>query len=448
MANDYFDRTTRTVRYAVSDPTSTIVDAPGDTGRSPVNLLHTAVGDWLKADARQSKVLSVAIKDRSAVLMGGRDADAAYWYHPRTGHFVTSSYYLDAYPRWVSSFNERGSARAYFDSVWTRMLPESEYGASREDAFALEADGVRTTFPHRLGREERAPHEPNFWELPLTPFGDQLVLEFAQRLIAEESLGKDAVPDIVFVGLSSADYIGHHYGPYSQEVQDYYLRLDRALGAFFEFIEAQAGPGRYLIALTADHGVAPMPEELARRGVEGAARVDAREVVAVIERAIEEAVNEGAIFGRPTVHYAGGFTVDFGDDEPPVEDQRALYRRIAERLNGLESVGAAYTYDDLKAGTGDEFRDSFGRSFHPERAADVLVRFKEHRLVAQTATGTSHGSPYRYDTHVPLVFAGGGVLAGRRDEFVRTVDLPVTVAAMLGLGTPGDVDGRDLRVRE
>ncbi|MCH6548134.1 MAG: alkaline phosphatase family protein [Gemmatimonadetes bacterium] len=285
VANSWWDRKARRRVYAVADPKSPIVDRPDLAGRSPANMQRNALGDWLKRESRESKVFSVSLKDRSAITMGGERPDGVYWYDSDAGRFITSEYYLDAVPEWVREFNDAKLADGYFEKEWTRLLPEEAYSASREDSFPFESDGVDVTFPHRFDipadseaeeiPESMRPRYPSLYydELKRTPFVDELTFAFIERMIVSEQLGADDVPDLLFVGASAADYIGHRYGPLSQETQDYYLRLDQRLDEFLNFLDATVGEGRFALVLTSDHGVLPIPEELARQGID-AKRID------------------------------------------------------------------------------------------------------------------------------------------------------------------------------
>lgn len=447
VANNFFVRAAARSIYSVADSTHTILGFPGDAGRSPAKLLRPALGDWLKEQSPNSKVISVALKDRSAILMGGLHPDGAYWYHNATGRYVTSSYYRASYPAWVDEFNESGRPVRYYGREWIRLLPDDQYAASREDAFAAEADGIRTTFPHRLAGPGGTPDARFFTSLRATPFGDEMTLAFARDIVVHEALGQDDAPDILFLGLSAADILGHPYGPFSQEVQDYYLRMDRLLADFFAFLNQQVGAEGYVVALSADHGVLAMPEELARRGVE-AARLSTRGLRNVVRDAVQEAVDHGIIERAPEVLFGAGVLFDFGGDEPPAASLAHFRRHVAEKMLGHEAIAVAYTFDEVAegAGTGAVF-ERYRRSFHPDRAGDIMFAGPENHLLTSSPTGTSHGSPYDYDSHVPLIFAGPNIPAGRHDGFVQTVDIAATLAVLLGIEAPDDLDGEVLLAR-
>ncbi len=446
VGNSFYQRSTQTREYSAGDSTSPLIGFPDEAGRSPAPLLTTTIGDWLKEVSPASKTYSVAIKDRSAILMGGKRPDGVYWYHSNTGRWITSTYYRAAYPAWVETFNNAQHAAAYFGREWTLCCEEDAYARSREDAFPAEADGTHTTFPHLMGQTNGEPGRRFFTALPNSPFGTELTLAFARQLIANEGLGTDSIPDIVFLGVSSADYVGHAYGPFSREVQDYYLRLDRYLGEFFSYLDAHIGAGRYVVVLSADHGVAVMPEELTRRGVE-AGRFDPGPLVQEIRQLGRSAAEAGELPTAPELVFNGGIALRF-PDRPPTSDQLTAFRsRLADLLLSKPHIDQAYTYEELLQGAGAGLIfDRHLRSFYPDRSADVVLNLTENYLTGTTPRRTTHGSPWDYDTHVPLVFAGPGTVPGEHLEYTRTVDMAPTLARLLGITPPDDLDGRALPV--
>jgi predicted AlkP superfamily pyrophosphatase or phosphodiesterase len=439
IANEWFDRPSQQTLYSVADSTMPLVGYPDEPGRSPANLRSSAFGDWLREQRPGSKVFSVAAKDRAAILMGGRRANGAYWYLPASGRFVTSRYYRDGYPRWVNQFNAIGPDR-YFGTTWTKLLPDSAYGQSREDNFPAEADGEHTTFPHTIGPDTTEVTRGFYEALLYTPFADELTLAFAREMVINESMGRDATTDILFLGLSATDFIGHRYGPFSQEIEDQFLRLDRSLGTFFAFLDSTVGTGRYTVVLSADHGVLPMPEELTRRGIESR-RVPFSELAPALTAALDEALRDSIISERPRVSYNNGLVFRFAD-RVSGDAARALRTLVATRLRELPAVVDAYTYDELLDDTNHRPGiDIFRRSFDRDRAPDIAIQLQERDLLGGEPTGTSHGTSYDYDTHVPVVLWGAGVTPGRFDRTVRTVDIAPTVAQMLGITPPHQLDG-------
>jgi predicted AlkP superfamily pyrophosphatase or phosphodiesterase len=443
VGNDYFDRARQLVVYSVADPDAPLLGLPDDAGRSPRNMLRGALGDWLKAASPDSRVFAVAIKDRAAITMGGQRPDGVYWYHYRTGRFVTSAYYRPNYPDWVEEFNRSGLAAQYNGINWDLVAPESLYVESRGEPLGAEIGVMGSSFPHHLGGSGQDPDGRYFEHLPWTPFGDELTLAFAARLIEREGLGRDQHPDLLFIGLSSADFIGHAYGPYSREVQDYYLRLDLLLSALMRIMETSSG-GRLVLALTADHGVMALPEELARRGYD-TGRIKPARLLARARSAVAWARERGVIAEEPKLRFSEGIAFSFEGSPTDPAGLAQLRRLVAEELRAGGELAAAWTYDEMRSGSGDgELYEMFRHSFRSDRAPDVFVAPKRNFLLIETDEGTTHGSPYDYDTHVPLIFAGMGIEAGWRDSRVRTVDIAPTIASILGIDAPDDLDGRPL----
>jgi predicted AlkP superfamily pyrophosphatase or phosphodiesterase len=444
VGNSWWDRTEQRRVSSVGDEAITEIGRTDGDSDSPHRLLRTTLGDWLTDASPRSKVLSVALKSRSAVLLGGRQPDGAYWIDGATGRFVTSTYYRDAYPEWVDRFNDGGFAQTWVGGRWDRLLDEAAYGRSREDAFPTEADGENTTFPHRFGETGEA-DATYYRDLYYSPHGDELTLEFARTAIVEEDLGGDDAPDLVWIGASSADAIGHAFGPYSQEVHDYYLQLDRLLGDFLGFLDDRLGPDGYVLVLTSDHGVVPMPEESARRGSD-ARRIGPEEIGREIDSAIERASRKARLRGAtPGYEYSNGVVIQDADGEIEPARMARFRETLAEALREIDFVEDAFTRDTLA--DADESADRpllerYRNGFHPDRAADVVLRFRELDLPGMGSTSTNHGSPYAYDSHVPLIFMGSGIAAGSHDEPVGTVDIAPTLARILGVTAPADLDGR------
>jgi len=287
------------------------------------------------------------------------------------------------------------------------------------------------------------PGEPYYRWLRESPAGDRLVLDFAGRLLSEEGLGTDDAPDVLFVGCSAADGCGHTWGPFSQEVEDYYLRLDGYLDEFFELLDERVGRGRYTVVLSADHGVMPLPEALSLRG-ENAERVlwdDARAAVtAAAARAAADLGVEGELIGR----LSEGVALDYRATDARGLPRGDVQAAVAARIRDVPYVADVYTRAELAAGGTDRpFCDLYVRGLDPDRGPDLFIRLRENVLVSSDSHGTTHGSPYAYDRRVPMVFAGAGIAPGRRVEAVYTVDIAPTLGRLLGAKVP-DVDGRVL----
>jgi predicted AlkP superfamily pyrophosphatase or phosphodiesterase len=445
VANEFYDRLLEQPVGAVDDPTTNLIGAGDARGSSPSRVQRPGLSDWLKAQSPASKVASVSIKDRAAILLGGTAADTAYWLDLQTGHFVTSDHYSSALPAWATEFNLSGSMQQYNGTVWQRLMPDEVYDISPWPELAGQDSARFRSLPRDLGARGEPPNRRYYLRLRGSPFGDLETLKFARALIESEDYGRDQDPDLLFIGLSATDYIGHRAGPYSDEMHDQMLRLDGYLEEFFNFLDAHVDSRDYVIAVSADHGAAPVPEQLPGNDV-NAGRVDPDEMIEFVAPVLEAAHARGDIGSIPDVYYLTGPAFRFSGEPPPPAKLDALRRAVAERLLDHPSVAAVYTYDDQLNGAVDdaEWGESISRSFHPDRAADVTVRLKQNHILRPAATGTSHGSPYRYDTHVPIVFFGVGVVAGEHTERARTTDIAPTLARILEINAPEDLDGRSL----
>jgi len=478
VANNWLDRQTNQSIYSVDDPNAALVisnettSAPTflnrknikeDRGKSPHRLLRHTLGDWLKAKYSGARVISIAGKDRSAILMAGWDAEAAYWFYNQTGGFISSSFYLAALPAWVEQWNAERRADRYFNRPWEKSRPEEDYFASREDLFSAEADGERTAFPHAfISAEEtpadsaRAKIDSHFYGwLAETPFVDALTLEFAEQAVIAEKLGADDTPDLLLVGLKATDAVGHAFGPLSQESEDNLLRLDAELAKFFAFLDMKVGMQNCLIALSADHGVLPLPEELRRRGFESARVLTAEAIDEV--KSVEKEMQAEWRTNRPILrNHLDGINLDYRVADSLKLSPAEFRLRVAARLRSLSFVSDIFTSDELNAtptfliektikenrGAKREYLDKQRHSFHPGRSADLTMQLKPYYLVSDRPHGTTHGSPYAYDSHVPLIFLGARIQPRRIDSPHRTVDLAPTLAYLLNLDFPADLQRR------
>ncbi len=442
VGNNWYDRTLKKRINVVDDATVRVLGGAGRTA-SPSNFNGFTVGDVLKAHSPRSRVVGVSFKDRAAILMAGKRADAAYWYEASEGRFVTSSWYMNEAPRWLGEWNARRLPDAYTNQLWQRLLPDTAtyVRLAGEDDVKGEWDGKNTKFPHLV---QGAPPSLDYYDdLRRTPFADEILFDFALTALKAHDLGSDDATDILAVGFSACDVIGHTYGPDSQEMMDQMLRLDRTLGRLFDEVDRRVGRGRWLAVLSADHGVMPLVEVLQARGLP-ARRASAEDLDKPVQQAL------AARFPGAT---------DILADADPMEyvlERDALARRglqraeveqtIRQALLGTGLVDAVYTAADLMGPkpADDPFFDLHQRAFFAPRSADLITRTKPYVYLGGRVGGTGHGTPHDYDRHVPIVFIGPGIAPGKRDVPCGPEDIAWTLGRLLGLDYPQQDAASDL----
>jgi predicted AlkP superfamily pyrophosphatase or phosphodiesterase len=442
VANQWYDRSNGFAdTYSARDKNAPLVGFPDSVGASPGQLLCTGLGDWLGQQSPESKVYSVALKYYAAVLMGGQSPDAVYWYDDGTGAFCSSTRYMTAYPSWVEAFNRAHPADEFFDGAWTRSMPAAVYERSRVDAFDAEHDGEHTSFPHSF-RHVAEHTGPKYYDyLQNTPFADELTLRFAAAIVENEGLGSDGAADLLFVGCSAADFVGHEWGPFSQEAEDHYLRLDVYLDAFLGMLDERVGPGKYTVVLTSDHGAVPIPESR-----EDAERIPRKRYYADVDAAAEALARELGVSADIVSHRKRGLVINDAAGAEAGITLEELRARMAGKLRELDYIDDVFTYDELAGGDaiGREHFVLFKNGFHPDRGPDLYEVVRKYSLVTSMVYGTTHGSPHEYDRRIPLLFWGNGVAPGAYDMIAHTVDVAPTVAKLLGIEAPETIDGRPL----
>jgi hypothetical protein len=419
--NAWFDRGLKRQVTSVGDDATRLLGGGGGSGSSPRRLLAGTLGDEMKIACRgECRVVGVSLKDRAAILPSGHMADGAYWFDPRTGNFVSSTFYFADLPQWARAFNGSHPADRYGNAEWTPLVPSPRYPAFRKK---MPASGPEL-----------------YAALEASPYGNELVEAFAERAIDAERLGRHAAPDLLTVSFSSNDYVGHAAGPDSAEVRDMALRVDRSIGRLLAFLDRQVGLSRVVVVLTGDHGVAPLPELLAEHKMPGG-RVDVKAALDTIQAAL------AARFG--------GSAWIVGMDAAGIYLNRELVRSRKLDEEQVEAVAAkaamtvphvlrAYTRAQLEAGrcAGDFVGRAVINGFFWGRSGDVFVVTEPYWIAA--AHGTTHGSPFDYDTHVPVIFMGPGIKPGRYDGTIAPNDIAPTLASLLGVETPSCSQGRAL----
>lgn len=458
VGNEWADPTTLLSVIAVEDEDAPLVGLapstmrlPGGTldkraGRSPRHLLAPALGERLKETfGAEAKVFGISNKDRSAILMAGAHADGVYW--DESGRFITSAYYRDTLPSWVEAFNAQGWVDGHYGARWDRLRDANAYDTVQgpDDAPGeFEGDGFARTFPKILTGGEARPIGAFYSVFDMSPFASEFLALFARELIEQEHLGTDDTPDLLCISFSQIDALGHAYGPDSHEVMDAALRLDHVLAAFLSYLDERIGADNYVLVVTADHGVAPLPERsMAARPDGSPMRVRVKDLIARMTAALDGAFgplpagevwfvhdNQGFHF-RPSALAARGVEVAKASDV------------LRDALKHDPIIETAFTRAELQAAPreGTSLAALVRRSYHEARGQDVVYVVHPF-FVEKSDVGTNHGTPWIYDRHVPQLWYGAGVPSGWRSEPTGMEDLAPTLAALLHVPPPARATGQ------
>jgi arylsulfatase A-like enzyme len=414
----------------VSDAGAPLVPGPGP-GASPRRFIGTTLVDWLRAARPGVRFLSVGGKDRSAILLVGRARGPVFWY--ANGQFATSRYYSDTLPFWVAAYNRRGWGGVLAGRRWELLLPSGAY--PEPDAEAYEGEGDEAAFPHPLPREpDRAARE-----LVRFPWLDSLALDFALEGTRVLALGAGTGADLLAVGLSATDVIGHRFGPDSREIHDQLLRLDRWLGWFLDSLAVLVPPTRTLVVLTSDHGVTPFPERGRREGRAGGRLGPA---MTAILTAANRRLAPRAGTGAPLTASSGLIAGDLARLRASGVNTDSLAAALAAELAKVEGVARVYTPAALRAAPPEDSMAARWRRSLPDGFPWLAGAVAQPGYIwAGPERSTSHGTPNSDDVRVPIVFFGSGLPAGRVSRPVRTVDIAPTLARLLGIRPLEPVDG-------
>jgi hypothetical protein len=443
VGNTWYDRKARAEvycagadRYAPVPPRKP--DRKNPPGAPDFLLAPTLADTVKKVGGGRGRVVALSLKDRAAVLLGGQRPDACYWFNTRTGLFETSTYYRDGVHPWLATFNQSGAARRWWGVPWTRLRPDLDYEKySGADDTEGESDGISQgrTFPHPTGGAPLS-STAGYEAVLNSPFGNELLLDLACRAVEAEKLGLRETTDLLCISFSSNDIIGHCWGPDSQEVLDVTLRSDRLMARLLQFLDDSVGKGNYAMVVSADHGVCPLPEESRRLG-----RDAGRIIPAVLLRKAEKFLAER--FGSgPLDTWLEALTEEWIYLDPDTiarhgVKQADVEHALASWLEGQPGIKKAFTRTELLAGEpADDLTRRVRRSFHPQRSGDVLMLQKPNWLITPYLAGTTHGTPYEYDTHVPLLVLGPRIRRGAHDEQTTPLAAAVILAKLLEVRPP------------
>lgn len=444
IGNDWYSRRREKPFLAVEDDTAQIVGGNG-VGASCRHMSGTTIGDEMRlASNGRSKVFSMSLKDRGALFLAGRMANCSVWFDPRSGQFVSSSQFGSVLPGWVRGFNDKHYADGFFGKPWNRLLPENLYNASTKDDYtyerALPGDG--RVFPHIITAGASSPGEPYYTVFMHTPFANQMLADLAKEAIEKEGLGVDESADLLAVSFSSTDYLGHLFGPNSQEIEDMMLRLDQTLASLFQFVDQKVGLDKCLVILSGDHGVMPIPEFLRDKGID-AGRIDPKALSSLIEANLDQKLGQDdwvASFQPPNLFFNRN---TIAKQKVRKQDAEDIAAQAAESIPGVGDVYTAYQFYMNQMPPSPNI-DRVKKNYFSIRSGDLTILPKAGFIFSSEPNGTSHGSPFRYDSQVPLIMMGVGIKQGRYGQDCSPADIAPTIASILQINLPSLCEGRTL----
>ncbi len=442
IGNNWYDKFAKKSIYCVNDDSYKSVGSAKGGMKSPKRMLTTTITDELKlAQNQQGKVIAVSIKDRAAVLPGGHTADAAYWFEGnKEGKFITSSYYINDLPKWVQVFNASDTAKNYLNTTWNTLADIKTYTESITDNNIYEGifNGKKSPiFPYKLSKLKKK--NGNYDLLKATPFGNTIVKDFAEAAIIGENLGKGKATDFLAISFSSTDYIGHQFGPDSKEIEDTYIRLDRDLASFLTFLDTKVGKDNYTLFLTADHAVAQVPAYLESLKIP-AGYFSTNDFKVFVEKVIQEEFNLSA---QDLVENFSNY--QFFLNRETLKNNKLSVKIVSEilanRLLEFKSVYktvTAYTLQNANFDNGilNRLQNGYNQKF----SGDIML-IPNPSTISRGRTGTTHGSGYNYDSHVPIMFYGKGVKKGNLKRKVSITDIAPTLANLLYINFPNGATG-------
>jgi hypothetical protein len=439
VGNGWFDKSSSKNVYCTDDSTENSVGSNTNNGKmSPRNLLTTTITDELRLSNNfKSKVIGIALKDRSSILPAGHTANAAYWYDDKIGKWISSTYYMTQLPSWIVDYNNKDIPGNAMSKDWNTLLPITKYDLSTPDNEPYENSikGEKTvTFPHLLSSIS----EGKYSAFKTTPFANTFTLDFAKQMIINENLGKNSVTDFLTVSISSTDYIGHSFGPNSVEIEDTYLRLDQDIADFLTFLDNKIGKNNYLLFLTADHGVAHVPAFLDEHKIDAGTVEETdlkKELNAIIDtqfhikNIVQDLENYQIYINTKAITNAG---------KNADEVKQLLITTLKQKpyiINAFETEKIAITTIPEPQKT------MLTNGYNPKRSGDIQFTLKPGYLDF-SKKGTSHGLWNPYDSHIPLLFFGTNIKPGKTFRETYMTDISATIAAILQIQMPSGCVGK------
>ncbi|KAB7530261.1 alkaline phosphatase family protein [Flagellimonas olearia] len=443
VSNSWYSRDLKRKMYCVEDSTVFLINHSGmerstankHFSRSPKNIRTTTITDELKLFTNgRSKVIGLSIKDRSAISPAGHLADAAYWYNGKTGDFVTSSYYLEELPDWLKVFNASKKADSLLDLSWKPLLPIGHYRNSTvdDDGFEKVFKGKeKSVFPYHL--KELRESNGNYGLIAETPFGNTILTQLIKAAIQGEKLGQGLETDFLAVSYSSTDYVGHNFGIRSKEMEDTYVRMDREIGCLLKTLDQHVGKGNYILFLTADHGASDHPTFLKSKQIPGEF-YSTKQLNKVLNDHLKAVLGDDdyvAFFDSTQIYF----------NETSVQKNRVIKEAVVF-LNSVDGIKEVFAPSILDWNLGNSGMGEFIKnSFSPEESGDIIYHTYPGWM-NERAFGTTHGTSYTSDTHVPLLWYGWGIPNGESVKQTRITQIAPTLSFLLNIPLPNSSDGQ------
>ncbi|MGB0932921.1 MAG: alkaline phosphatase PafA [Lishizhenia sp.] len=446
VGNDWYDRNLERTINCVEDNTVQTLGSSSEEGRcSPKNLKVNTITDQLRLTYKDSKVISMSIKNRGAILPGGHLSNGSYWFDYSSGNFITSSYFTQEMPSWVTAFNGEKQAEIFSKQKWETLLPLSDYYESREDNSPYEytfGNKTAPVFPYDL--KEMNKNGLSYSNFVYTPFSNTFLTNFALAAIENEKLGEDKTADFLNISYSTPDIIGHAFGPYSVEIQDCYMRLDLEIKRLIKELEEKVGKDNFVLFLTADHAVAPVPQYLVDLKLSGGyfyedafnLFLDSLSTKKFGQNLVLGEVNNNIYLNREKIQ-----ALNLTEEE--------VNQYLAEKIRKYEGIKQVYTSNELmKSGKSDNMLEMVANGYHYKESGDIVYVLEANYLPKSSkessTKGTSHGSPYGYDTHVPLLWYGKSIKAQSIYSRTEIIDISATLVYIMNLQKTNGMTGEPI----
>ena len=439
VSNEWIDVAGRRRVYCTGDKNVNSVGSENAEGQmSPKNLFSSTITDELQtAKNQKSKIIGISLKDRGAILPAGKNPTGVYWYDGKTGNWITSTYYMKELPKWVSDFNKKELPKKYLSQPWTTLLPIEKYTESDADDNECEElfkGKDKPTFPYDLPSLMK--ENGDFWLIKNTPFGNTITKDMAIEAIKNESMGKDTITDFLALSFSSTDYIGHKFGPQSVEVEDCYLRLDKDIAELLKFLDESVGKQNYLLFLTSDHGASDAVLCSQKKNVPAGV---------LTEKAVSDSLKKFFLKTYKDTLLLAVTDFDVYLSRERIEKKKLnieeVQKAAAKYLRTINGIADAVSATEIKEKNfQDSIRTKIKSGYNNQRSGDIIYVLKPNWLLG-FQKGTSHGSPYWYDTHVPLIFFGWKIKKGSTDEPINITDIAPTICSMLNIPNPSGCNG-------